>query len=238
MVSVGAVAVTLGRGDMMVLRRVANGQRSAHRDVVRARIVLAAGRGETNCAIAAAVRVHVDTVRKWRRRFAERGLAGLGDRARSGRPRWFTPVQVAEVKALACEPPDQPPDHQAGKPLSRWSVSDLAGEAVERGVVASISQSTVRRWLSSDAIKPWQHRSWIFARDPQFAVKAARVLDLYARTCNGEPLGEHDYVISADEKSQLQALRRRHPTTPPRSGRPARVEFEYSRGGTLAYLAA
>jgi hypothetical protein len=51
-----------------------------------------------------------------------------------------------------------------------------------------------------DALKPWQHRPWIYPRDPDFAVKAARVLDLYARVRDGEPLGENDYVLSADEK--------------------------------------
>ncbi|WP_216699710.1 transposase [Arthrobacter sp. H5] len=80
--------------------------------------------------------------------------------------------------------------------------------------------------------------SWIFPRDPDFAVKTARVLDLYARTWEGQPLGDDEYVISADEKSQLQALHRRHPGLPPAPGRTRRVEFEYRRGGTLAYMAA
>ena len=83
---------------------------------------------------------------------------------------------MAEVKALACELPAN-----TGVPLAKWSCSDLAGEAARRGIVESVSASTVRRWLSADALKPWQHRSWIFPRDPDFAVKAARVLDLYAR---------------------------------------------------------
>jgi len=74
-------------------------------------------------------------------------------------------------------------------------------------------------------------------RDPQFEVKAARVLDLYARQWQGRPLGQDEYVISADEKSQLQALRRRHDAEPPGPGRTRRVEFEYTRG-TLAYFAA
>lgn len=75
-------------------------------------------------------------------------------------------------------------------------------------------------------------------RDPDFAAKAGRVLDLYGRMFDGVPLGPDDYVISADEKSQLQALRRRHPSVPCRAGQVARVEFEYERGGTLAYMAA
>lgn len=81
-------------------------------------------------------------------------------------------------------------------------------------------------------------RSWLFARDPDFATKAGRVLDLYARRFEGQRLRPDELVISADEKSQLQALGRRHPTLAPAAGRPALCEFEYRRGGTLAYLAA
>ena len=92
--------------------------------------------------------------------------------------------------------------------------------------------------MHEDAIKPWQTRSWIFPRDPHFAEKAGRVLDLYARTFEGTRLRLDEYVICADEKSQLQALGRRHPTVPAGPGRPGLVEFEYRRGGTLAYMAA
>ena len=206
---------------------------SAHRDVIRARIVLAAARGVPNSSIAAELGLHVDTVRKWRRRFATEGLPGLDDLPRSGRPRVFTPIQMAEVKALACTLPAE-----TGAPLSRWSSADLAAEAITRGLAETISAATVRRWLSADAIKPWQHRSWIFPRDPDFATKAARVLDLYARRWKGRRLRADEYVISADEKSQLQALQRRHRGQPPKPGLARRVEFEYRRGGTLAYFAA
>jgi transposase len=204
-----------------------------HRQVLRARIVLAAADGHANTRIAAGCGVHLDTVRKWRRRFCAQGLAGLADRPRPGRPRRFHATVVAQVKALACELPAT-----TGTPLSRWSCPELAREVLERGVAEAISASTVRRWLAADALKPWQHRSWIFPRDPHFAAKAARVLDLYARIWDGQMLGENEYVISADEKSQLQALRRTHPCTPAGPGRPVRVEHEYERGGTLAYLAA
>ena len=219
--------------DEAVLTARARAGRSEHRDVVRAQIVLAAAAEQPNEVIAVAVGVCVDTVRKWRRRFAARGLAGLDDLPRTGRPRRFTPVQVAQVKALACTLPAE-----TGVPISRWSAAELAAEVITRGVLESVSPASVRRWLAADAIKPWQHRSWIFPRDPDFAVKAARVLDLYARHWGGRPLGPDEYVISADEKSQLQALRRRHPGLPPAPGRTRRVEFEYTRGGTLAYFAA
>jgi transposase len=212
----------------------ARGARAAHRSVIRAGIILTAADGVANARIAADLGVHVDTVRKWRRRFCQRRLAGLDDLPRSGRPRQFSAVQVAEVKALACELPAT-----SDVPLAKWSCPDLAVEAARRGVVASVSASTVRRWLAADAIKPWQHRSWIFPRDPDFAFKAGRVLDLYARTFEGEPLGDDDYVISADEKPGVQARQRIHPSRPARPGRqPMLIEAEYRRHGTLAYLAA
>ncbi len=229
--SLDAVILTADERDLLTRR--ANAASAAHRDVLRARIVLAAADGVANAQIGRELRVCEDTVRRWRRRFCGQRLDGLKDRPRSGRPPLFTPVEVAELKALACS---RPADH--GLPLTRWSVAELAAHATATGVVRPVSVSTIRRWLAADAIKPWQHRSWIFPRDPDFAAKAGRVLDLYQRRWQGVDLDEDEYVISADEKSQLQALRRRHPESPAAPGQPRRVEFEYRRGGTLAYFAA
>jgi hypothetical protein len=201
--------------------------------VQRAWIVLAAADGQRNARIARELAVHVGTVRTWRGRFAAEGMKGLADRPCSGRPPVFGPTVVAEVTALAC---GLPAEH--GLPLSRWTCRDLADEAVIRSIIDSLSGSTVRHWLDSDAIEPWLHRSWIFPRDPDFAAEAARVLDLYDRHWQGRRLRPDEYVISADEKSQLQALHRRHDDLPPGPARTRRVEFEYRRGGTLAYLAA
>jgi hypothetical protein len=100
-------------------------------------------------------------------------------------------------------------------PISRWSLAELRAEVIASGLAAEVSTATVRRWLAQDAIKPWQHRSWVFPRDRDFAAKAARVLDLYARVFQGEALGPGDYVISADEKTSIQARCRCHPTLPP-----------------------
>jgi hypothetical protein len=144
----------------------------------------------------------------------------------------FPPQEVAEVKVIACE---LPIDHDL--PLSRFSRVELHRLVVERGVTEA-SASTIWRWLHDDAIKPWQTRSWIFPRDPHFAEKASRALDLYARVFEGKRLRPDEYVICADEKTQLQALGRRHDSVPPGPGRPGLVEFDYMRGGTLAYLAA
>lgn len=104
--------------------------------------------------------------------------------------------------------------------------------------MAFISAATVWRTLRSDPIKPWLYRSWIFPRDPDFAAKAAVVLDLYARVFEGRRLGKREYVISSDEKTSIQARCRCHPSLPPGKARMMRVEHEYDRGGALAYLAA
>jgi hypothetical protein len=92
--------------------------------------------------------------------------------------------------------------------------------------------------LVSDAIRPWFHRSWIAPRAPDFAAKAAIVLDLYERCFEGRRLRRDEFVISADEKTSIQARCRCHPTLPPGRARLMRVEHEYVRAGALAYLAA
>lgn len=146
---------------------------------------------------------------------------------------FFPPAVVVQVKALACELPVE-----SGCPLSRFSRQDLVREVTGRGIVAQISGSTIWRWLDQDAIRPWQHRSWIFPRDPQFEEKAGRVLDLYQGCWQDQALGNDDYVISADEKTSIQARVRIHPTQSARPAQCMRVEFEYERAGALAYLAA
>ena len=228
-----ACRITVTAADRHRLKQRARGHKTPFRDRVRALIVLLAARGIPTALIAQRVGVSIDTARTWRNRFAATGMNGLTDRPRSGRPRRFTELQRAEVKALACELPAT-----VGVPLAKWSCLDLALEVVRAGITDTISASTVRRILTRDAIKPWQHRSWISVRDPDFAGTAKRVLDLYARTWEGEPLGADDYVISCDEKTSIQARCRCHPTLPPGQSRTMRVEHDYHRGGALAYLTA
>ena len=123
-------------------------------------------------------------------------------------------------------------------PLSRLSLSEIRREVITQGLVAEISGATLWRWLSADALRPWRHRSWIFPRDPDFAAKAGRILDLYDRVWQGRPLSAREFVISADEKSSIQARRRKQPTLAPASARSTRVEHEYFREGAWTYLAA
>ena len=140
---------------------------------------------------------------------------------------------VVEIKALACQLPKE-----LGVPFSSLTSDEIASQAARRGIVARISGMTVWRLLSSDAIKPWTHRSWIWPRDPHFVAKACPLLDLYHGMWQNEPLGPHDYVICADEKTSIQARKRIHDGRGPRPNHYRRVEFEYERRGALAYLAA
>ena len=122
--------------------------------------------------------------------------------------------------------------------MARWSVSELRREAIAHGIVAQISGTTLWRWLSQDALRPWRHRCWIFPRDPNFAAKAGPILDLYQRRWKAAVLGPRDYVLCTDEKTSIQARRRTHRPLPAAPGRPAYVEHEYVRKGAWAYLAA
>ena len=198
-----------------ILEDRAASRSAPHFEVVRARIVLLAADEAQNIDIARRVGVCVDVASRWRKRFCQQGLEGLRDRPRSGRPRTFGSSVGAGVKALACEPPEQ-----RAVPLSRWSSHELAAEAVAEGLVGSISSSTVRRGLHADAIKPWRYRSRIFPRAPDFAEKAARVLDLSARVFKAVALGPEDYVISADEKSRAPGATPVPPESPGRPGAP------------------
>jgi len=138
----------------------------------------------------------------------------------------------ALVKAVACEL-----IAETTQPLSRQSLADVTVRA-RTALGKPLSRSTVWRMLATDAIKPWRYTYWIFPRDPAFAEKAGPILDLYAGKWQGKFLGPKDHVLSADEKTSIQARIRCHPSLPPTPGRPASIENEYERGGALQYLAA
>ncbi len=146
--------------------------------------------------------------------------------------RIFPPLDHALVKAVACELVAE-----TRQPLSRQSLADVTART-RNALGKPISRSTVWRILDMDAIKPWRYKYWIFPRDLRFAEKAGPILDLYAGLWQGQPLGPKDHILSADEKTSIQARRRCHPSLPPALGRPAYIENEYKRGGALQYLAA
>jgi transposase len=229
----GAVPVMLSAGERTTLKKRVRGAKTAWRDRLRAQIVLAAARGHPNARIAAGLGISVDTVRKWRGRFAARGLDGLRDRPRPGRPRRISAADRAAVVALACQLPAA-----TGVPLGRWTGPELAAELAAQGLARPMSASSVLRILAEHPVKPWQYQSWIFPRDRDFAAKATVILDLYQGYYRGQPLRPGDRVISVDAKPSIQARQRCHPTRPPARGQPMRLEHEYDRAGALALLAA
>ncbi|MFE0374188.1 helix-turn-helix domain-containing protein [Streptomyces inhibens] len=101
------------------LKKMAYGHKTEHRRRVRAQVVLHAARGRSNACIGRETGLHLDTVRRWRGRFSQAGLPGLEDRRRCGRPASFTPLQAAEVKALACRLP----------PSGCWTCTPAPGRA-------------------------------------------------------------------------------------------------------------
>ena len=193
--------IELTRDERRALEARARKYTSPYRDVIRAKLVLLAADGLSNDVIAA----RLDTPAPNHQQVAQ-ALLSTNDSRASRRSREagvqpaFPPNVVVEVKRIACERP-----MDAGVPVARWSLPDLRREVLARGLVATISGTTLWRWLDADAIRPWRHRSWLFPRDPRFAERAGPILDLYHRRWEGRPSGPHDYVISADEKTSIQA---------------------------------
>jgi transposase len=216
------------------LKKMAYGHKSEHRLRVRAQVVLHAARGHSNARIARETGLHLDTVRAWRGRFAHGGLPALADRKRSGRPARFTPVQVAEAKALVCQLPVE-----TGVPLSRWTCPELAAELTARGITETVSASTVRRWLREDA------RSSPGSTGPgsSSATRTSAPRPSVSWICTPG----RSRVSRWEKTSTSSPATRRLPSRPAaaairpwRRGRPGRcgVNHEYGRGGALAYLAA
>ena len=139
---------------------------------------------------------------------------------------------AAHTVKIACERPET-----RGRSLSTWFCSDLARQLAADGVVDSISTSTIQRILASHKLKPWRVHMWLspkVPRDAEFYNRVREVIDLYTR-----PLGEHEVVLSVDEKTSLQPRPRTHATKPARpGGDPNEVEHEYKRCGALQLFAA
>jgi transposase len=231
--SLPAALVTVTAAGRKALKKRIRGTRTAWRDRLRAQIVLAAAMGRSNARIARDLCISQDTVRKWRGRFADRGLEGLSDLPRPGRPRQISAAERAAVVALACQLPAV-----TGVPLAHWTGPELAAELTARELASSpVSASSVLRILAEHPVKPWQYQSWIYPRDPDFEAKAKVIVDLYQGCYQGEPLRPGDRILSFDAKPQINARSRLHPAMPAAPGRPVRYEHEYKRKGSLALLA-
>jgi len=199
--------------------------------VRRARALLLLAQGSRYAPTARQVGLSEFHLRKWAKRFGERGCAGLRERPRSGRPPVFPPQVALYVVKLACERPDQ-----FGRSLSQWDCSELACQLQADGIVPTISFETVRRILHSHKLKPWRSHLWLspqVPRDQRFAEQVQLLVELYTR-----PLVACERVLCLDEKTNLQPRPRLAPTLPSLPGLPTRVEHEYQRAGSLHLFAA
>jgi transposase len=195
-------------------------------EVQRAKILLLAHQPVkwSNGQIAEKVGCTLNTVKTCRKRW--HGQGSLHSQPRPGKPRQFSALVRAQIIALACS---NPADH--GKVWKRWSGEKLARVAVEKGIVCSISASTIREWLREDKIKPWRYHSWQEPSDPQFVEKAAPVLELYEHAKELSKQGEA--VVCIDEKTSIQARQRVSETQAAIPGHPVQVSDRYKRMGSL-----
>ena len=183
---------------------------------MRARIVLGAGEGEGTSALSRRLGVSRPTVILWRERHAARGIEGLADDARSGRPKV---VDDARVIARTLEPPPE----RLG--VTHWSSRLLAKEL-------GIGDATVARAWRRYCLQPWRRGTFKFSTDPLLEAKVRDVVGLYLNPPEGA------IVLCVDEKSQIQALDRTAPILPLRAGLPERATHDYKRNGTTTLFAA
>jgi transposase len=212
-----AAAVLLTEDERAQLVGWARRSKSANAVALRSRIVLAAGDGLGNTAIAAKLGISVGTARKWRTRFLAERLEGLLDEPRPGRPRTVTDEQVEAVITRTLETTPQGATH--------WSTRSLAAQL-------GLSQSAVSRIWRAFGLQPHRQDSWKLSKDPQFIDKVRDVVGLYL-----DP-PERAVVLCVDEKSQIQALDRTAPILPMMPGTPARATHDYRRAGTSSLYAA
>lgn len=199
--------INLESKEKQELRQLKRTGKTERRLADRARIILWTDIGKSATQIAKYLDIHRTTVINWRSRYCEGRKQGLSiieclqDLPRSGRPNKFTALEVAQIKAVACEKPAT-----LGLPLSRFSSGEVAQFILKSNIVPAISSSTVYRILHKSAIRPWYYHSWIFPQDPLFVDRAGVILDLYQGYWQGQPLGPDEYIISADEKPGIQLL--------------------------------
>ena len=191
--------------------------KTAQRLALRARIVLAAADGHTNTAIAAALRVTLPTVGKWRQRFLDRRLDGLTDEPRPGPPRTITDARVEEVVTTTLESKPSNATH--------WSTRGMARHT-------GLSQTAISRIWRAFGLKPHRAETFKLSADPYFVEKVRDVVGLYL-----DP-PDRAVVLSVDEKSGTQALDRTQPVLPMTPGQAERGTHDYVRHGTTSLFAA
>lgn len=249
-----AAKVTMTERQQEILRTMSRSRMEAAHFRQRAQIILLAFDRQRNEDIAAQVGLERHQVGSWRRRWADaferlvrrecvEGVAALkkairqvlSDAPRSGAPGKFTAEQLAQIIAVACEPPED-----SGRPVTHWNPAELAAEVVQRGIVPSISATTVRQLLQEADLKPHRSRYWLHSKDktedPEGCV--TQVQSVCACYLNAAKLywASHTHTVSLDEINGIQARERIAPDRGMKPGQVALREFEYKRHGTVTLI--
>lgn len=224
--------VELGEGDHETLQKIIRKRTEKQSIVLRANIVLMASEGILYQDIAKKLCIQRNAVTTWTTRWQELAdkpiLERLQDRPRSGAPSTFTPEQLCQIIALACE---SPKDY--GRPITHWTHRELAEEVIKQGIVKSISANYLGCLLKKNDLQPHRSRYWLNAKaDDKKEERIADICDLYANALENK----HEIVISVDEMTGIQALERIAPDLPMVAGKPQSIEFEYTRHGTQTLL--
>jgi transposase len=235
-----------------ILQQITRSTTAARRLMQRARLIILAFQGMSNGAIGEEIGLRRKQVGLWRRRWREsfdalvaiecresqaalrRAIEEvLSDAPRGGSHGKFTAEQVTQVLAVACEPPEQ-----SGRPIDTWTGRELADELVRRGIVPSISASQVNRYLAQAELRPHRSKYWLNTteKDPQAFEQQVRAVCQCYQEAPDLHFRHRTHTVSVDEMTGIQALERNAKTVPMRPGRPARIEFEYTRHGTLCLI--
>jgi transposase len=234
------------------LEQIARRQTASQNLVRRANIILTTATGKHNQQVAQHLAIHRETASIWRERWlaatptllvAEAEGIGrqewlglietiLSDAPRTGSPATFTPEQIVQIVAVACEDPEH-----SGRPITHWIPRELADEVIAREIVISISPRSVGRFLDEADLKPHLSRYWLNAApdDPEtFRQEVKTVCEVYHQT--PQLYQEGVSIVSTDEKTGIQALARKHPTKAMKPGLIERREFEYIRHDTQCLI--
>lgn len=209
--------ITLTPDEKAQLEKVVNKRTSPQQQVLRAQIILMTSQGRSVEEIMEKLDTSRVTIRKWKRRFVEKGLEGLEDEGRPGRAPKYGPEIRHKIAAEACNPPPE---------RTHWTIRDLANHLdVDRGIV--------QRVLKEEAIKPHRIKYYHHSSDPEFEEKMLNIIGLYLNP------PDNAIVLSVDEKTGIQALDRTQPVLPLKPhGKVKTIPFEYKRNGTTSLLAA
>ena len=229
--------VSLLREEREELEQLCRRHNTPQKLVRRARIVLLADAGQKYGEIAQQLGIQPKVVTTWVKRWkssagqAGSGVERLSDLPRPGAPDTFTPEQLCQIIALACESPTV-----YSRPISHWTPRELRDEVLQQGIVATISVRHIARLLKQGELHPHKWHYWLNGKpDDRKDEKIQTISEVYQQAKLREQAGE--LTMSVDEKTGIQALERAAPTKPMRPGQEEKIEFNYERHGTQALLA-